>query len=92
MKQNYPKIDTTNMNEIKKAVSPSDLLSRGVIASLRGMDLSVFLEDLDGLGDLFTLNPQSLGYLTGAHRLPGVLHGLKNRFSLFTHRITLINV
>ena len=54
------------------------------------MDLTVFPEDLDGLGDFLALNPQSLGDLAGAHGLPGILHGLKNYFNLFTHRITLI--
>ena len=86
-----PILATARLKEGKKC-SPSDLFSRGVVASLGGVDLSIFLKDLDGLGDLFALDPQSLGDLAGAHGLPGVLHGLKNRFSLLTHRITLINV
>ena len=86
-----PILATAILKEGKKC-SPSDLSSRVVVASLGGVDLAVFLEDLDGFGDLFALDPQSLGDLTGAHWLTGVLHGLKNRFSLLTHRITLINV
>lgn len=84
-----PMLAAAMLKEGKK-YSPSDLLSRGVVASLGGVDLPFFLEDLDGLGDLFALDPQSLGDLAGAHGLPGVLHGLKNRFNLLTHRITLI--
>ena len=84
-----PMLATAILKEGKK-YSPSDLLSRRVVASRGGVDLAVFLEDLDGLGDLFALDPQSLGDLAGAHGLPGVLHGLKNRFNLLTHRITLI--
>ena len=86
-----PMIATAMLKEGKK-YSPSDLLSRGVVASLGGVDLPFFLEDLDGLGDLFALDPQSLGDLAGAHGLPGILHGLKNGFCLLAHQITCVKV